>query len=89
MIHKIDGVIKFKEIRNNGYDFDQIDKCKCSLNHCNIKNCCWKPIFVIKNTSKSNLDDIYDAIEASRISSNVKEFWFNGCIFITNFYELS
>ena len=56
------------------YDFGK-NKCKYIVNHCNIKNWCWKPT-IVKNSSGSNLDDIYDAIEAGRISSNVKEFWF-------------
>ena len=33
-------------------------------------------MIIVKNSSGSNLNDIYDVIEAGRISSNVKEFWF-------------
>ena len=83
LLNKIDGEIKCKEIKIPVYDLYQNEEQK--INECQIKNWYWKPK-IVRSINEMSLEDLYSAIEDGRVSSEVNEFRFDGCLFLKKQY---
>ena len=83
LLDKKDGTIKYEEIKNPVYNLYQNEKQ--IINECQIKNWYWKSK-IVRNINEKSLQDLYFAIEEGRVSSDVNEFIFDGCLFLERQY---